>query len=133
AITMRLPIAPTSDLVGTMAGFTRSTKRVWWMGGMGLGALAALAVACGGSDSSIPSPPAQEVPSTGGEKPLPPPVQKTVGSTGGEVTSNDGSGVEVPEGAVPGDVDISVAPAPNAPPPPADKAEAIVGTPYVLG
>src|SRR5690349_17330598 len=99
-----------------MARSARITKRAWWMGGMGLGALAALAVACGGSDSSIPeAPPVQQVPSNG-EKPLPPPVQKTVGSTGGEVTSNDGSGVEVPEGAVPNDVDISVAPAPDAPP-----------------
>jgi hypothetical protein len=80
----------------------------------------------------VPDPPKQEI-AKPGDKALPPPVQKTVGSTGGEVTSNDGSGVEVPEGAVPGDVDISVAPAPDAPPPPAAVAEAVVGTPYVLG
>jgi hypothetical protein len=110
-----------------------SSVRVWTVATMGFSSIAGLVVACGGADSSIP-----ELPPTT-QNPAPPnaaapaPVQKTVGSQGGEVTSSEGSGVEVPEGAVPNDVDISVAPAPNAPPPPASQAEAVVGTPYVLG
>jgi hypothetical protein len=69
-------------------------------------------------------------PETGGTQ-APKPVQSTVGNSGGKVTNTEGSGVEIPSGALPNDVDVSVKAAPPTTSTPQNSEP--VGTPYVFG
>lgn len=91
-----------------------------WAGSAIVVAVVGAAAAC----SSSSAPVAQT------SAPVPAPVQQEVGATGGSVTNTEGTGVDIPPGAVPSNVTVSVTPAPQQAPPPAAKP---VGTPYVFG
>jgi hypothetical protein len=116
--------------MGIMAG------RSWLIGMSAVLAVAAAAACSGESGGPIKQSPTP-VPSV----PVPPPpsptptstetqASATVGSEGGEVTTTEGTGVEIPSGALPNNVNVSVVEAPAQPPPEAVQA---VATPYVFG
>jgi hypothetical protein len=71
----------------------------------------------------------QAPPSEGGKTGAP--VTKTVGASGGVVTTPDGVTVDIPAGALPNDVQITVTPAPADAPAPT--AGTVVGPAYVFG
>ena len=92
--------------------------------------LAAVGEACGSPDSAtIPSPAADSGTPTA---PVVTATQATatVGASGGNVTTTGGTGVEIPAGALPNNVQVSVVSTPTAAPP-ANATE--LGTPTVFG
>src|SRR4051812_25994663 len=78
---------------------------------------AALAACSGDEGASGIDPPSNNPPSDPSKPATAAPVTATVGSQGGKVANSDGTGVEIPSGALPGDVQVSVTPAPEAPAP----------------
>jgi hypothetical protein len=83
--------------------------------------------ACSGSDSS----PTVESPEPTGPTPQNPGVvTATVGAHGGTIVNATGTGVEIPAGALPNNVQVSVSPTPQAPPP---SGSTEVGTPTTFG
>ncbi len=115
--------------------------RTWAFRGLGVLLFVGAGIACGGSDGNLfgetTSPPPGGTAST---PPAPPPsptptstessATATVGSEGGQVTTTQGTGVEIPAGALPDGVDVSIVEAP-AQAPPADVE--LLATPYVFG
>ena len=72
------------------------------------------------------------VPGSGTSTPVQTPTKaaRTVGNTGGNVTTTGGVGVEIPAGALPNDVQVTVDASPAAPPP---TGATELGTPHIFG
>ncbi|MFO0735065.1 MAG: hypothetical protein U0270_04265 [Labilithrix sp.] len=93
-----------------------------------------LVQACGGSDGEAPEGPGGSASTL--DSGTPPPVQTatkaaaTVGNGGGKVTTTSGVGVEIPAGALPNDVQVSVNASPTSTPP---AGATSLGTPHVFG
>jgi hypothetical protein len=110
---------------------------IWRSGSVLVGSVlmvSGLVGACGGSDGAGIG--AVDAGGTSLDSGTPPPVQTatkaaaTVGNSGGKVTTTDGVGVEIPAGALPNNVQVTVDASPTATPP----AQAVtLGTPHVFG
>lgn len=87
-------------------------------------------VACGGGDT--PAIGSEDAPAaaTVSYPPTPLVVAATVGSLGGTLINSDGTGVEIPAGALANDVTVSVTPTPDAPAP---TGATSVGTATTMG
>ena len=68
--------------------------------------------------------------SSSSSSPIGSPTSKTIGAAGGTITDAKGDSVQIPAGALPSDVTVTISPASNAPPP---AGATVVGSAVTLG